>query len=383
MKIDFKISLVIIMIIGFCICIAYISGLTNTAETRVNNSGNPATEQITGPPSAKFTYLTRTTCLVTINATVTDLDRKTIPVYRGVLGENSSLDLDFESIGDIRWNVTSEEDAPEVARRLMESYGGIPPDAECNGASTHYSRRYNISRNEIVSENPMYTSISYSQKRVNGLWMIGDSNQLILALGDHGEPLWIHKTWRNYSYTGDVPIIPLDSAIEKLDRKELIKSDWHPEAGDITINNISLGYYVKKLPDKDTILEPLWMFYGSNASTGARLGFYVYARKFAGFTASPVTGEAPLEVSFSDRSETTPEKWHWDFGDGSNSDLRDPSHIYRQSGIYNVTLTVWNDLGSDTTTKQDLVTVSAANATFDKPVHTAIANRTQMAEGPR
>lgn len=37
--------------------------------------------------------------------------------------------------------------------------------------------------------------------------------------------------------------------------------------------------------------------------------------------------------------------WNWDFGDGSTSDLEFPTHIYTQTGIYNVTLTTIDTSG--------------------------------------
>jgi hypothetical protein len=307
-------------------------------------------------PDNRLTHLTRTTNLVTINATVKGASSTNLPLCRGTSTENSSIDLRLKSSGDIRWNLTPEEDVPGVAERVMESYGGIPPDAESNGASTYYSRTYNYSSNSYVSKKPMFTSISYSQKNVNGLWVLGDSNFLILDLGDYGEPLWIHKRWRNYTCSGNVPIIPLDSAIKKLDRREFLESEWHPEAGDITIDIISQGYYAKELPNNDTALEPIWMFFGGNISTGARLGFNVYARQFANFTIDPASGKAPLGMKFADTSETTPTKWSWDFGDGTNSTLRNAEHTYQKSGNYTATLIVWNDLGSDTVSKEVQIT---------------------------
>jgi PKD repeat protein len=89
------------------------------------------------------------------------------------------------------------------------------------------------------------------------------------------------------------------------------------------------------------------------------LGLYVYARQFANFTATHTTGIAPLKVHFTDTSDTTPWKWSWDFGDGTNSTEKNPVHIYKKPGTYTVNLTVWNDLGSDTFSKNNLVSISS------------------------
>jgi len=160
--------------------------------------------------------------MISVNATVARYSITEQPVYYGTLSENGSIDLRPKSSGDIRWNLTPEENVPEVARQVMESYGGIPLDAQPNGVSTHYLRQYNLSRNEVVSEEPMFTTISYSQADVNGLWVVGDTNLLILDLGDYGELLWIHKIWRDYTYSGNVPVISLNSAFNKFQHGELL-----------------------------------------------------------------------------------------------------------------------------------------------------------------
>lgn len=77
----------------------------------------------------------------------------------------------------------------------------------------------------------------------------------------------------------------------------------------------------------------------------------------AGFTATPVAGELPLPVQFTDASSGGPTHWAWDFGDGATSNLANPSHTYTAPGTYSVSLAVSNSAGSDSTTQTDLVTV--------------------------
>jgi gliding motility-associated-like protein len=64
----------------------------------------------------------------------------------------------------------------------------------------------------------------------------------------------------------------------------------------------------------------------------------------ADFAADPVKGEAPLEVSFTDKSVrgTT---FKWEFGDDSVSNLKNPPpHIYYRPGEYSVKLTAESDM---------------------------------------
>ena len=80
----------------------------------------------------------------------------------------------------------------------------------------------------------------------------------------------------------------------------------------------------------------------------------------ADFSGSPVSGQAPLAVSFTDQSTGSPTSWSWDFGDGGTSTQQNPSHTYSAAGQYTVGLTATNSAGSNTASKTNYVTVSAA-----------------------
>lgn len=68
----------------------------------------------------------------------------------------------------------------------------------------------------------------------------------------------------------------------------------------------------------------------------------------------------PLEVNFSDSSTSgTPiSSWEWDFGDGGTSSLQNPTYTYLDTGIYDVSLVITNDLGcTDTITRTNYIFV--------------------------
>jgi PKD repeat protein len=78
----------------------------------------------------------------------------------------------------------------------------------------------------------------------------------------------------------------------------------------------------------------------------------------ADFAGSPTSGDAPLEVSFTDQSTNSPTSWSWDFGDGGSSTVQNPTYTYSSAGTYTVSLTATNASGSDTETKTDYITVT-------------------------
>jgi PKD repeat protein len=76
---------------------------------------------------------------------------------------------------------------------------------------------------------------------------------------------------------------------------------------------------------------------------------------FAYFYPTPNYGYAPLEVTFEDHSTDTI-LWYWDFGDGTNSSLQNPTHTYTNAGVFTVVLTASNEDGNSTYT--DTITVN-------------------------
>jgi len=81
------------------------------------------------------------------------------------------------------------------------------------------------------------------------------------------------------------------------------------------------------------------------------------------FTASPLSGPAPLSVAFSAMLSEDPDgfilKWEWDFGDGESAVGESISHTYDTPGTYDVTLRV-TDNDSATATASRTITVTAA-----------------------
>ena len=69
----------------------------------------------------------------------------------------------------------------------------------------------------------------------------------------------------------------------------------------------------------------------------------------AAATADPLSGAAPLSVTFVGSESSDPDgdmlSYHWDFGDGSSSTQASPAHTFSDVGDYTVTLTVTDTEG--------------------------------------
>jgi PKD repeat protein len=100
--------------------------------------------------------------------------------------------------------------------------------------------------------------------------------------------------------------------------------------------SFSVSLTVKNIQEGGTVI--------SNTTTKKN---YVTVTKSSGcnvladFSASPVTGKAPLKVQFTDQSTGKPNYRTWDFGDKRVSLIKNPVHTYKLPGIYSVKLTVW------------------------------------------
>ncbi|MEA2055043.1 MAG: PKD domain-containing protein [Candidatus Thermoplasmatota archaeon] len=69
----------------------------------------------------------------------------------------------------------------------------------------------------------------------------------------------------------------------------------------------------------------------------------------ANFSWNPKKPVAKKEVKFTDMSydvDGSIISWHWDFGDNTVSDVREPTHTYKKDGFYSINLTVFDDGGA-------------------------------------
>jgi uncharacterized protein YneR len=94
-----------------------------------------------------------------------------------------------------------------------------------------------------------------------------------------------------------------------------------------------------------------WVAVRSSATAPARA-------PAARFEATPTSGMAPLVVQFRTISTSSLRAWTWNFGDGTTSTERNPSHTYLTAGKYTVSLRVSGAGSSSTVTWASYITVN-------------------------
>jgi PKD repeat protein len=86
----------------------------------------------------------------------------------------------------------------------------------------------------------------------------------------------------------------------------------------------------------------------------------------ADFTYSPAIPVVGQPAQFTDASDGGPIFWEWEFDDGTTSNLRNPTHIFNDSGDFEVELTVWDSSGDkdDEIRSVEVLGLEEPNASF-------------------
>jgi hypothetical protein len=280
-----------------------------------------------------------------------------LTLYKVIPQVNDTVFFSADDSEQVHLNVTSEADANAAAQKVLEPFGGLPNDAIMSLDETDYleTRRSNIIPffpSEVIARDPISTNVQYNRV-LNGHQIAGDGGFINIELGNNGELLYLDKTWRTITPTKTVHIISASQAIVKMQRGEILGN--RPKCScELTVTKIVPTYYEKGRNVSQEYLDPVWVFAGT-LSGGDTWHYAVYAWQFANFTNTPVSGHTPLSIQFKDTSEASPSRWLWEFGDGMSDTVQNPVYSYKSSGSYNVTLTAWNDLGSDTITRNVIV----------------------------
>ena len=131
---------------------------------------------------------------------------------------------------------------------------------------------------------------------------------------------------------------------------------WYWEFGDGSNSTLQSPSYAYANAGNYTVSLTISGGYGEDTET--KIDYItVLALPEGDFHASNTTVCANVTVDFVDDSTGSYDSWYWDFGDGSNSTLANPSHSYITAGSYNISLTVSSCCCHDTETRIDYITV--------------------------
>jgi hypothetical protein len=170
----------------------------------------------------------------------------------------------------VREKIPSIAEAPGLAEKALEKYGGLPADAVLERTEQGFIKKYNLKTGTVEEQYPQNTRVAYRQY-VNGSPVMGSG--ITVSLGEGGELLDISKDWITLTYTGEGPIISAEKAWEKLKAQELLLPLQCSILG-YHITRVQFGYHVEThLPDASAqptppdICTPVWIFYGKKPGT--------------------------------------------------------------------------------------------------------------------
>ncbi|ADN36189.1 PKD domain-containing protein [Methanolacinia petrolearia DSM 11571] len=189
-----------------------------------------------------------------------------LPTSPEVMAVYKIRSIDLVQDGDetkafsIKKTIPSAAEAPALAEKALEKYGGLSEDAKFVDAVPRYLNKYNLTTDSVEEQYPMRTQVRYIQI-LNELPVIGAS--INLDLGEDGEIINIIKAWPKYEQTGEVTVISAENAYEKLRNSETIDrlQGSIPEGTKIT--KITPGYklYNAWNQNSEPFLKPVWIFY--------------------------------------------------------------------------------------------------------------------------
>ncbi len=205
------------------------------------------------------------------------------------------------------------------------------------------TQRYGLYINALCRRTVVYSSNTFTGNRLAGNKGGGISDNGIGTTYPSGDPgSAVPVAAFNYSPSSG----PYPLKVSFTDKSTNSPTEWSWDFGDGKTSAKqnpentydSPGTYTVKLKAKNAN--------GWSAETSSTVQVN-HPQPIAGFTANKQSGVAPIEVKFTDSSTGGPTEYKWNFGDGTTSTEKSPTHVFEKAGKLKVTLTVSNPTGED------------------------------------
>ncbi|MCP1714329.1 PKD repeat protein [Methanocalculus alkaliphilus] len=244
---------------------------------------------------------------------------------------------------------------PPVAGFTINRTGGEPPfpvaftDRSTGGI---ISREWDFGDGTVSDQvNPVHTytrqgvyTVSLTVVNKNGTATLSRNNLIIV------------KRQAITDFTANVTTGGVPLTVQFTDLTNGSPNQWRWDFGDGSTSFLQHPEHTYRYPG--TFAVSLASSGRQGSGTLRRTGYItVHPPPQTAFDADITFGSAPLSVQFSDRSTGGPAEWIWDFGDGTTSTIRHPSHTYREEGIYPVSLSIRNEYGTDQRSRPEYITV--------------------------
>ncbi len=241
-------------------------------------------------------------------------------------------------------------DVPPVANFTADVTSGAYPllvqfTDQSTGSPTSWSWDFGDSSSS-TSRNPLHAyaaagTFTVSLTSTNAVGSNTTSKAGYITVSDRIAPV------ASFTASPRTGLAPLE--VQFTDTSTNAPASWSWDFGDGNTSTLRHPVHTYSATGSYTVNLSVTNAFGSNSlrSTGY-ITVTEPAIPIANFAVSRRAGIAPMTIQFNDTSAGYPTSWAWDFGDGTTSTARNPSHTYSAAGNYTVNLTATNTLGSNT-----------------------------------
>jgi PKD repeat protein/photosystem II stability/assembly factor-like uncharacterized protein len=255
-------------------------------------------------------------------------------------------------------------------------------------------------KDKFMSDWVMYSAglpVDASVTEIELYYDATDPSGDILRAGTYGRGLWesdVYHAIPTADFEASETLIPPGCGIDFTDLSSGIPTTWHWEftgaipATSTDRNPSGITYEIAgTYPVKLVVLNEA----GTDSVTVVDyITVDVTIVPLVDFTADKTIICSNGIVHFTDLSQYCPSAWQWvispntiDYKDGTNENSRNPIVEFRQSGQYEVSLTVTNNNGETTLTREDYIQVGGSTLPFEEDFETGtLADRNWEVRNP-
>jgi hypothetical protein len=219
-------------------------------------------------------------------------------------------------------------------------------------ASSGWNARY-LSTSVIMPDNSIIILGGDASGNTNDMWRSTDNGTTWVNVSNAD---WSARSWLTGVTLSDSSIVIMGG--QDYDYKNDV---WRLNPSSATTQNVVHVYNGTLLQKFDVSLQ-VYDDSGHNSIQKVDL-ITLGASPSVNFYATPLTGVAPLNVTFTDTSTNLPDVWAWNFGDSNTSTLQNPTHTYENPGNYTVSLIATNVFNTSALTKTDYIYVTSKGVT--------------------
>ena len=196
-----------------------------------------------------------------------------VPLFYIINGSNDTISYENFSVMSQFEAAPSPDECKVFAVKALEQYGGMPPEAVIT--SMIEGSRWGIGSQDGTVKSEVGTRRIYYRESPYGMTIYGTGGQMFVEIGFGGNVGLLEKDWLSLREVGLVRVIPASKAIEKLRQGEAINAPL--EAVNLTVSDISMGYYSPVNTTEPRRLEPVWVISATDEIQQRSLRLFVLA----------------------------------------------------------------------------------------------------------